>query len=206
MTQAWAMWKRNELQLNNISYLDSEFNLVLQLVVTNQSYITHFDGLAWWKTLFFWFFIAIRVIESCLRSQFRVWAHWTQSAWCQVSCTFTDLQGESRWVGRIQLVTSVQAGTAVLWADGSRDFTVRGCFFRFHEGIYSRACSVHIRLFCTYIHSEWSEVKVAGLCPTLRPHGLYSPWDSPGWNTGVGSLFLLQGSSQPRDQTQCVTC
>ena len=69
------MWKRNELQLNNVSYLDSEFNLVLQLVVTNQSYITHFDGLAWWKTLFFWFFIAIRVIESCLRSQFRVWAH-----------------------------------------------------------------------------------------------------------------------------------
>ena len=27
----------------------------------------------------------------------------------------------------------------------------------------------------------------------LRPHGLYSPWDSPGQNTGVGSLFLLQG-------------
>ena len=24
-------------------------------------------------------------------------------------------------------------------------------------------------------------------------HGLYSPWNSPGWNTGVGSLFLLQG-------------
>ena len=27
----------------------------------------------------------------------------------------------------------------------------------------------------------------------LRPHGLYSPWNSPGQNTGVGSLFLLQG-------------
>ena len=26
----------------------------------------------------------------------------------------------------------------------------------------------------------------------LRPHGLYSPWNSPGQNTGVGSLFLLQ--------------
>ena len=24
-------------------------------------------------------------------------------------------------------------------------------------------------------------------------HGLYSPWDSPGQNTGVGSLSLLQG-------------
>ena len=28
---------------------------------------------------------------------------------------------------------------------------------------------------------------------SVRPHGLYSPWDSPGQNTGVGSLSLLQG-------------
>ena len=26
-----------------------------------------------------------------------------------------------------------------------------------------------------------------------RPHGLYSPWNFPGQNTGVGSLSLLQG-------------
>ena len=26
-----------------------------------------------------------------------------------------------------------------------------------------------------------------------RPHGLYSPWNSPGHNIGVGSLSLLQG-------------
>ena len=37
---------------------------------------------------------------------------------------------------------------------------------------------------------------------SLRPHGLYSPWTSPGQNTGVGSFSLLQGSSQPRNQTQ----
>ena len=30
---------------------------------------------------------------------------------------------------------------------------------------------------------------------SLRPHGLYSPWNSPGQNTGVGSLSLLQGIS-----------
>ena len=24
---------------------------------------------------------------------------------------------------------------------------------------------------------------------SLRPHGLYSPWNSPGQNTGVGSLI-----------------
>ena len=28
---------------------------------------------------------------------------------------------------------------------------------------------------------------------SLWPHGLYSPWNSPGHNTGVGSLSLLQG-------------
>ena len=28
---------------------------------------------------------------------------------------------------------------------------------------------------------------------SLRPHGLYSPWNSPGQNTGVSSFSLLQG-------------
>ena len=28
---------------------------------------------------------------------------------------------------------------------------------------------------------------------SLWPHGQYSPWNSPGQNTGVGSLSLLQG-------------
>ena len=37
------------------------------------------------------------------------------------------------------------------------------------------------------------KVKVAWSCPTLRTHGLYSPWNSPGQNTGVGSLSLLLG-------------
>ena len=36
---------------------------------------------------------------------------------------------------------------------------------------------------------------------SLPPHGLYSPWNSPGQNTGVGSLSF-RGSSQPRDRTQ----
>ena len=28
---------------------------------------------------------------------------------------------------------------------------------------------------------------------SLQPHGLYSPWNSPGQNTGVSSCSLLQG-------------
>ena len=38
------------------------------------------------------------------------------------------------------------------------------------------------------------KVKVAQSClGSLRPHRLYSPWNSLGQNTGAGSLSLLQG-------------
>ena len=36
----------------------------------------------------------------------------------------------------------------------------------------------------------------------LQPHGLYSPWNSPGQNTGVGSLSLLQGISPTQESNQ----
>ena len=37
------------------------------------------------------------------------------------------------------------------------------------------------------------KVKVTQLCPTLRdPMDCTAHWNSPGQNTGVGSLFLLQ--------------
>ena len=42
-----------------------------------------------------------------------------------------------------------------------------------------------------YIRSESESCSVMSV--SLQPHGLYSPWNSPGWNTGVGSLSLLQG-------------
>ena len=39
-----------------------------------------------------------------------------------------------------------------------------------------------------------SEVKVGSVVSdSSRTHGPYSPWNSPGQNTGVGSLSLLQG-------------
>ena len=37
---------------------------------------------------------------------------------------------------------------------------------------------------------------------SLQPHGLYSLWDSPGQNTGVGSLSLLQGIFPTQGLTQ----
>ena len=51
----------------------------------------------------------------------------------------------------------------------------------------------HTQHVSVYVGNSDYILKVAQLCPTLRPHGLSSPWDSPGQNTGVGSLSLLQG-------------
>ena len=39
---------------------------------------------------------------------------------------------------------------------------------------------------------------------SLRPHGLYSPWNSPGQNTGVGSLSLLQGIFPTQGSNPCL--
>ena len=51
---------------------------------------------------------------------------------------------------------------------------------------------------------KWSES--GSVVPdSLWPHRLYSPWNFPGQNTGVDSLSLFWGSSQPRDRTQ-VSC
>ena len=40
--------------------------------------------------------------------------------------------------------------------------------------------------------TQWSESHPV-MSDSLQPHGLYSPWNSPGQNAGVGSHSLLQG-------------
>ena len=43
-------------------------------------------------------------------------------------------------------------------------------------------------------HSSFGESKSHPVVfDSLWPHGLYSPWNSPGQKSGVGSLSLLQG-------------
>ena len=44
-----------------------------------------------------------------------------------------------------------------------------------------------------YSFSESESEICSVLSDSLRPHGIYSPWNSPGQNTGVGSFSLLQG-------------
>ena len=41
--------------------------------------------------------------------------------------------------------------------------------------------------------SEWVSQSCSVMSNSLRPHGCYRPRNSPGQNTGVGSLSLLQG-------------
>ena len=51
----------------------------------------------------------------------------------------------------------------------------------------------------------WSECESHSVVSySLQPHGLFSPWNSPGQNTGMGShsLPFSRGSSQPRDWTR----
>ena len=42
-----------------------------------------------------------------------------------------------------------------------------------------------------YWVSEWINESHLVVSDSFQPHGLYSPWNSPGQNTGVGSLSLL---------------
>ena len=57
------------------------------------------------------------------------------------------------------------------------------------EGEMLVTCNEDENLVSSYSESESHSV----VSDSLRPHGLYSPWNSPGQNTGVGSLSLLQG-------------
>ena len=61
---------------------------------------------------------------------------------------------------------------------------------KWRKGLYC-FCYVLSDSLAIFVTLKW--VKVAQLGLTLRPHGLYSPWNSPGQNTGVGSLSLFQG-------------
>ena len=54
-----------------------------------------------------------------------------------------------------------------------------------------------IKMFYNWIWWKW-KWKSLVLSDSLQPHGLYSPWNSPGQNTGVSSHSLLQGIFPPQ--------
>ena len=60
--------------------------------------------------------------------------------------------------------------------------------------LYHLLCLMNTRKF---FPQESMNNAIHLICPhhtnSLRPHELYGPWNSPGQNTGVSSLSLLQG-------------
>ena len=93
---------------------------------------------------------------------------------------------------------------SILWAINfgqlQKCFTYMGELFRFllsprRVGMPRVTVGPRI-LFLSYQQGKltmkwkWKSLSHVQLCD---PYGLYSPWNSPGQNTGVGSLFLLQG-------------
>ena len=76
---------------------------------------------------------------------------------------------------------SVVAGLVVLKHVGSS---------RTRDGTFI-PCIARILKHWTTSESERESRSVVS--DSLWPHGLYSPWNSPGQNTGVGNISLLQG-------------
>ena len=56
----------------------------------------------------------------------------------------------------------------------------------------SRGDILHNTLLTLFTAHVWCE-SCSVVFSSLQPHGLYSSWNSPGQNTGVGGLSLLQG-------------
>ena len=53
--------------------------------------------------------------------------------------------------------------------------------------------SSHVQMWELDDKEGWKSENCSVMFHSSQPHGLYSPWNSPGQNTGVGSLSLLQG-------------
>ena len=79
------------------------------------------------------------------------------------------------------------------WGPKELDNTERLQLFSFY-GIFKKRSFLppftysQLEFLCERVSESHSVV-----FDSLRPHGLYSPLNSPGQNTGVGSLSLLQG-------------
>ena len=58
-----------------------------------------------------------------------------------------------------------------------------------HMWLLFSSCTVYLFFFCCHWVSESCKV----VSDSLWTHGLYSPWNSPGYSNAVGTLSLLQG-------------
>ena len=58
---------------------------------------------------------------------------------------------------------------------------------------------MNAELFSESVCVDIFEYDMSVMSDSLWPHGLYSPWNSPGQNTGVGSFSFLQGISPTQE-------
>jgi len=112
----------------------------------------------------------------------------------QYSCLENPRDGGAWWAA---VYGVAQSGTQLKRLSSSSSTVLRFvlfhlCHFFFISDFSVRGFYWHIfrltdcfSFFFIFFHS--------GMSSSLQPHGLYSPWNSPGQNTGVGSLSLLQG-------------
>ena len=100
----------------------------------------------------------------------------------------------AHWFTKLRLRIQCVQHTSELWQ------TVFASTF--YQRAFSSKPSLYILVFfCLFVSIiYWSFLKLRYesesrwvVSSSLQPHGLYSPWNSPGQNTGVDSLSLLQG-------------
>ena len=117
--------------------------------------------------------------------------HWYWREWVTVSCFCWALWKGEWWHGK-NMVFRGRAG-----------LEYQLCYFLGWQAILPLYSPVFLVVKSDFnnFHSESCSV----VSNSLRPHELYSPWNSPGQNTRVGSLSLLQESSWPRNRTR-VSC
>ena len=81
-----------------------------------------------------------------------------------------------------------------MFADSHRLITIMDIWTIFHQSLDTdfewTTCGFSICGNWLLIKWKWKSLVMSD---SLPPHGLYNPWNSPGQNSGVGSLSLLQG-------------
>ena len=70
-------------------------------------------------------------------------------------------------------------------------FSKGSYWHRDQTGIFCSSCIADGFFTTEPPEVKWNESHPA-VSNSLQPHGLHSPWNSPGQNTGLGSLSLLQ--------------
>ena len=75
----------------------------------------------------------------------------------------------------------------------------------FVKGARDLTFSQQISIYPDTLYHIYESESCSVVSDSVWPHGLYSPWNSPGLNTGVGSCSLLQRIFPFPDQTQ-ISC